>query len=100
MDIFVSITNGSKHRQQRRKLLKEYMFSEQWGICFWCRGKMCLPDKSTLCLKKDKKIKNEATFEHLVPKSKGGKDRYLNLVLTCLECNQKRGDDKGNPYAR
>ncbi len=36
---------------------------------------------------------NEATeADHIIPKSKGGKDAMDNLVASCKPCNAKRGD--------
>jgi 5-methylcytosine-specific restriction endonuclease McrA len=32
------------------------------------------------------------TFDHLIPKSHGGRDDYYNLKLACARCNSKRGD--------
>lgn len=32
------------------------------------------------------------TADHIVPKSKGGKDVPENLVASCVTCNSKRGD--------
>jgi|TARA_R110000824_G_scaffold221804_2_gene408971 5-methylcytosine-specific restriction endonuclease McrA len=31
------------------------------------------------------------TIDHIVPKSKGGKDNWLNLVAACKKCNQRKG---------
>ena len=33
-----------------------------------------------------------ATFDHLIPKSHGGRDDYHNLKLACAKCNSRRGD--------
>ena len=35
---------------------------------------------------------NEATIDHIVPKSRGGKWQWENLVTCCSECNQKKGN--------
>ncbi len=31
-------------------------------------------------------------LEHVIPKSKGGKNTFENCVCTCKECNRKKGD--------
>ena len=36
--------------------------------------------------------KNSATFEHLVPKCKGGTYAPENGIIICYDCNQKRGN--------
>ena len=35
--------------------------------------------------------KNELTFDHLLPRSKGGKTDWNNVVTACSECNVKKG---------
>ncbi len=35
--------------------------------------------------------KNELTFDHLLPKSKGGKTNWDNVVTACSSCNVKKG---------
>tara|TARA_Y100001937_G_scaffold123596_1_gene186716 strand:- start:687 stop:1226 length:540 start_codon:yes stop_codon:yes gene_type:complete len=35
---------------------------------------------------------NKLTLDHLIPKSKGGKNTWENLVTACKKCNQKKGD--------
>ncbi len=32
------------------------------------------------------------TIDHVVPKSRGGKDMWENLVAACVRCNNKKGD--------
>jgi 5-methylcytosine-specific restriction endonuclease McrA len=34
----------------------------------------------------------ELTLDHIVPKSKGGKDTWANLVACCGPCNKKKAD--------
>lgn len=34
----------------------------------------------------------EATMDHIIPQSKGGKDTWDNLVCCCKKCNAKKGD--------
>lgn len=35
---------------------------------------------------------NNLTLDHLIPKSKGGKNDWYNLVTCCDTCNKKKGD--------
>lgn len=34
----------------------------------------------------------EATVDHVLPRSRGGKHRWDNVVACCLSCNRKKGD--------
>lgn len=34
----------------------------------------------------------DLTLDHLIPKSKGGKSSWTNLVTACKNCNTKKGD--------
>jgi 5-methylcytosine-specific restriction endonuclease McrA len=35
---------------------------------------------------------NAPTFEHIIPRSKGGSDQLENIVISCWRCNHLRGD--------
>jgi 5-methylcytosine-specific restriction endonuclease McrA len=37
-------------------------------------------------------IKENLTLDHLIPKSKGGKTTWTNLVTACKSCNSRKGD--------
>jgi 5-methylcytosine-specific restriction endonuclease McrA len=36
--------------------------------------------------------KNDLTIDHIIPRSKGGKDTWDNLVACCTSCNLKKGN--------
>lgn len=36
----------------------------------------------------------DLTLDHLIPKSKGGKSTWTNLVTACKRCNARKGDFK------
>ena len=38
--------------------------------------------------------KKDLTLDHLIPRSKGGKSSWKNLVTACKRCNAKKGDFK------
>lgn len=44
--------------------------------CFWCYKKL---------------TKKEATKDHLIPRSMGGKKNIFNIRTACYSCNQERG---------
>jgi 5-methylcytosine-specific restriction endonuclease McrA len=35
---------------------------------------------------------DKLTIDHVVPRSRGGQNDWLNLVTACKKCNQKKGD--------
>ena len=35
---------------------------------------------------------NSLTIDHILPRSKGGQNTWINLVAACKKCNQKKGD--------
>ena len=36
--------------------------------------------------------RSELTIDHVVPRSRGGKSTWTNVVLACADCNAKKGD--------
>lgn len=39
----------------------------------------------------------DSTVDHVYPSSKGGKSLWNNVVITCFECNNKKGDTVLDP---
>jgi 5-methylcytosine-specific restriction endonuclease McrA len=44
--------------------------------------------------------RKELTVDHVIPRSKGGGSKRENLVLSCRECNNIKGDDIWKPVFR
>ncbi|WGH76652.1 HNH endonuclease domain-containing protein [Tenacibaculum tangerinum] len=60
-----------------KKERKQKLYEEQNGKCFFC----------------DREFPIEVfTFDHLLPRSLSGDDSANNLVLSCAECNARRGN--------
>ncbi len=36
--------------------------------------------------------KGTMTVDHIIPKARGGRESWLNLVCCCVKCNNKKGD--------
>lgn len=53
------------------------IFAREQGCCAYCRD---LLDET------------EATLDHVLPKSRGGGGGVSNLVLSCFDCNNLKGD--------
>lgn len=41
---------------------------------------------------------SESTLDHVIPVSKGGKNKNTNLVLACKDCNTKKSDQSVNDF--
>lgn len=74
-----------------RRAKREKLFAQQDGKCHWCSKPMLLTrDRIPGPL--------SATFEHIQPRSKGGKSWTGNVVvLAHLTCNARRADATGAP---
>lgn len=62
------------------------VLAEQQGRCHWCG--VLLTHVA------------DCEVDHVVPFSKGGRHERDNLVITCLTCNQAKGDKDPDEYAR
>lgn len=40
----------------------------------------------------DSSSKNNLTMDHVVPKSRGGRKTWTNIVTSCIDCNNLKGD--------
>jgi 5-methylcytosine-specific restriction endonuclease McrA len=52
--------------------------------CHYCGNPIASPD--------------EATLDHKQPKSRGGKNSWANIVLSCFRCNNEKGDKSYDDY--
>jgi 5-methylcytosine-specific restriction endonuclease McrA len=53
------------------------------GHCMYCGKKVSL---------------NSFSFDHYIPKSRGGKTIWTNILLCCLKCNSKKGDKPASKF--
>lgn len=67
---------------KRRRWAKRTLMTKQAGICALCGEQMRLAAGAP----------DEATFDHIVPVSRGGTDKITNLQLACRRCNEARGN--------
>ena len=42
----------------------------------------------------------ELTFDHVIPRSKGGKNTADNLLMACVKCNTMKGNSPINPNGK
>ncbi len=64
-------------RQRRRHNMRRRLFDRDGSACCHCGRPLDW---------------ESATFEHVVPKSRGGAFSLENLRLSCFDCNNERGD--------
>lgn len=62
----------------RKRAIRRKLYLSQRGRCHWCDKRILLQD---------------ATLDHVMPRSKGGANHQFNLVVACRDCNGKRADD-------
>jgi hypothetical protein len=80
--------NGAPGKQatpKRRKLERTYEL--QGGLCFYCRETMTLVPAGVHRPELDL---TDATWDHRVPKSRGGTGLTGNRVLACRACNVRK----------
>ena len=63
-------------RPRRVKLTYQAIFRRDSQVCQYC-GLQCTSKVTSI--------------DHIIPKSKGGKDTWRNLVTACFPCNNKKG---------
>lgn len=82
MDYFVP--SDPEHVKRERRKAQELRKGSWWkqqlgkGICYHCGEKFS---------------KELLTMDHLVPIIRGGKTNKRNCVVSCKECNSKKGHD-------
>lgn len=66
-----------RHQQRVIPLVSNrLLFRRDHNICLYCGDKF--PDMAL-------------TRDHVVPRSRGGRDTWMNLVTACRRCNQRKG---------
>ncbi len=66
-----------KKRRRSAENTKPSVLKKQNFECYYCDSKISVGD---------------ATWDHVIPKSKGGTRSPENLVLACKPCNSRKGD--------
>ena len=70
-----------------RKSIRDAMFIEQEGRCYYCGVDMRAGPKPG-----GKPHPNSATVDHVYPKAWGGDTHPDNLVLSCWTCNHTKAN--------
>lgn len=69
---YKSKRSSNRARNMRKRLMKKD------PRCHWCGKELEY---------------SEETLDHVIPLSRGGADRFENVVLSCKPCNSDRGND-------
>lgn len=65
-----------KRRKPVIRFSRENVYARDHGSCQYCGQKVA---------------RSEATYDHVVPRSQGGKTNWDNIVIACVPCNQFKG---------
>lgn len=64
-------------RMETRRQIIEALVQRDGPGCFYCRAEL---------------LDDEITFDHFVPRSKGGENTVENFRISCQPCNNRKGD--------
>jgi len=85
--------------QQRRSRVRRYMEAARASSIGYCPCFVCNEPVFTTEELKQRGLSPKAlnaarpTYEHIVPKSRGGKDHLQNFAVSHELCNHKRGNE-------
>lgn len=72
-----------------RRQLRRMALDREGGRCFWCNRRIVM---------KPRHGEMQASLDHIIPQSKGGWDGIDNVVISCVPCNNERGDMDAELY--
>jgi len=76
MPSVIRFLRAVRARKQMPKFSRENVYARDNGRCQYCAKKV---------------PRQEATYDHVVPRALGGKTTWENVVICCVPCNQKKG---------
>ncbi len=63
-------------RKRAIKFSRENLYARDKGKCQYCQ----------VSVKRE-----DITYDHVIPKSQGGMTKWSNIVISCFNCNQRKG---------
>ena len=72
--LIIRLLNYVRFKNKPVKLNRKRVFKRDNNECVYCGGKKNL------------------TIDHIMPRSRGGKNTWANLVTCCSSCNHKKGN--------
>jgi 5-methylcytosine-specific restriction endonuclease McrA len=85
-------STGEKRRRWKLRFWKQWVKRSEeksQGLCYYCSRQIYLIMASP---NDRKQLDDEATIDHVVPRSRGGSSKMENLVFSCLRCNLEKAD--------
>ncbi len=76
MPSVVRFLRAVRRRKKVVKFSRENVYARDQGKCQYCFRSM---------------TRSEATYDHVIPRAKGGKTTWTNIVIACVPCNQRKG---------
>lgn len=76
MPSVIRFFRGLARRKPIIRFSRQNVYGRDHGQCQYCARK--LP-------------RSEATYDHVVPRSQGGRTQWENIVIACVPCNQAKG---------
>jgi 5-methylcytosine-specific restriction endonuclease McrA len=77
MPAVVRLISRLRRRKQRVKFSRQNVLARDRWRCQYCG---------------QKKKTAELTYDHVIPRSRGGKTCWENIVTACQDCNARKGD--------
>ncbi len=68
-------TAGVGYRRQSLKFNRRNIYARDCNICQYCGKKFQT---------------HELSLDHIIPRSRGGENNWMNIVCACLRCNMKK----------
>ena len=72
--VIIRLNNYIKYKTRKIRVNRNRIMRRDGHSCVYCGSKKNL------------------TIDHIIPKSKGGENTWMNLVTCCSPCNLKKGD--------
>ncbi len=66
----------------------------------FCRRSILLRDRFKCCYCGEPFPSPDLTYDHVIPRSRGGKTEWTNIVTACLICNARKADSLPNYSGR
>lgn len=73
-------------------VIKVHMFLDKHKEARFCKENVFIRDNYTCQYCGTFGQETELTFDHITPRSKGGKTSWMNIVTACGVCNRKKAD--------